>query len=209
MSDNTGFAAFALYNAMKLHFTSNSYDYFKYHGKTNVSKQSFSTNRNKYHFYKLSRKYTVHELRDFYLANFINGAGEWIGDITGPDGEENYRKWQKTNQALTYTFENDIIYLLDKVDGAEFWSFDDYFKPISGGWPNIITRLMKKELALESVCLLVEIANIMPMWEKEITDDLIWPTWHRLIKKYTPFIQYDKEKILHILKRKIREYDKA
>jgi hypothetical protein len=98
---------------------------------------------------------------------------------------------------------------LDKVDGAEFWSFDDYFKPMSGGWPNIITKLMKNEIALESVCLLVDIANIMPMWEKEITDDLLWPTWHRLIKKYTPFIQYDKEKVLHILKKRIREYDEV
>lgn len=208
MSDNTGFAAYAMWNAMKLHFTSDSYDYFKYNGKTNVSKTSFSTRKDKYHFYKLSRKYDVHELRDFYLANFIEGKGEWVGELI-QDGAENYTKWKKTNQALTNTFDNDIIYLLDKVDGAEFWSFDDYFKPISGGWPNIITKLMKNEVSLETVCLLVEFANLMPMWEKEITDDLLWPTWHRLIKKYTPFIQYDKEKVLHILKKRIREYDKA
>ena len=207
--DNTGFAAFALYNALKLHFTSDSYDYFKYNGKTNVSKTTFSTRKDKYHFYKLSRKYSVIELRDFYIANFINGNGDWVGDMTGPEGEEHYRKWQKTNQALTNTFDNDIIMLLDKVDGAEFWSFDDYFKPIGGGWPNIITKLMKNEVSLESVCLLVEFANLMPMWEKEITDDILWPTWHKLIKKYTPFIKYDKEKVLHILKKRIREYDKA
>jgi hypothetical protein len=165
--------------------------------------------KDKYSFYKLSRKYSLEELKQFYIANFISGNGDWVGDMTGPEGEAHYAKWQKTNQALTYTFENDIIYLLDKVDGAEFWSFDDYFKPIDGGWPNIITRLMKNHVALESVCILVEIANIMPMWEKEITDDILWPTWHRLIKKYTPFIQYDKEKILHILKKKIREYDEV
>jgi hypothetical protein len=204
MSDNTGFAAYAMWNAMKLHFTSDSYDYFKYHGKTNVSKQSFSVRKDKYHFYKLSRKYSVLELRDFYLANFLQGKGDWVGDMI-QDGADNYAKWKKTNQALTYNFENDIMYLLDRVDGAEFWSFDDYFKPISGGWPNIITKLMKSEVSLESVCILVDIANIMPWWEKEITDDLLWPTWHRLIKKYTPFIQYDKEKILHIIKKKINE----
>lgn len=209
MTDSTGFAAFALYNALKLHFTSDSYDFFKYHGKTNVSKQTFMKRKDKYSFYKLSRKYNLEELKNFYVANFINGNGDWVGDMTGPEGEEHYKKWQKTSQALTYTFDNDIIYLLDKVDGAEFWSFDDYFKPISGGWPNIITKLMKGEIALESVCILVDIANIMPMWEKEITDDLLWPTWRRLIKKYTPLIQYDKEKILHILKKRIREYDEA
>ena len=52
MTENTGFAAFALYNALKLHFTSDSYDYFKYHGKTNVSKQTFTTRKDKYQFYK-------------------------------------------------------------------------------------------------------------------------------------------------------------
>ena len=209
MTDSTGFAAFALYNALKLHFTSDSYDFIKYHGKTNVSKQTFMKRKDKYSFYKLSRKYNLEELKHFYIANFIEGNGDWVGDMTGPEGEEHYKKWQKTTQALTNTFDNDIIYLLDGVDGAEFWSFDDYFKPISGGWPNIITKLMKHEISLESVCLLVEIANLMPMWEKEITDDILWPTWHRLIKKYTPFIQYDKEKVLHVLKKRIREYDKT
>lgn len=206
MIDNSGFAAYSLWNALKLHFTSDSYDYFKYNGKTNVSKQTFTTNKSKYYFYKLSRKYDLLELKNFYVANFIKGKGDWVGDLL-QDGDENYTKWQKTQQSLTYTFDNDIIYLLSKVDGAEFWSFDDYFKPIDGGWPNIITRLMKDDLSLESVCILVEVANIMPMWEKEIKDDLLWPTWHRLIKKYTPFIQYDKEKVLHILKKRIREHD--
>ena len=206
MTDNTGFAAYALWNALKLHFTSNSYDYFKYHGKTNVSKQSFTVRKDKYQFYKLSRKYDLEELKHFYLSNFISGKGDWVGDISGPEGEDQYKKWLKTNQSLTYTFENDIIYLLEKVQGAEFWTMDDYFKSIDGGWPNIITKLMQNKISLETVCILVDVVGCMPRWEKEITDDILWPTWHRLIKKYTPFIQYDKEKVLHILKKKIREY---
>jgi len=80
MTENTGFAAYALWNALKLHFTSDSYDYFKYNGKTNVSKSTFSTNKSKYHFYKLSRKYNLEELKDFYVANFIQGKGDWVGD---------------------------------------------------------------------------------------------------------------------------------
>ena len=82
---------------------------------------------------------------------------------------------------------------------------DDYFKPIDGGWPALITKLMHNKISLETVCILIDIVGCMPRWEKQITDDIIWPTWHRLIKRYTPFIQYDKEKFLHILKKKIRE----
>jgi hypothetical protein len=53
---------------------------------------------------------------------------------------------------------------------------------------------------------MVDVVGCMPRWEKQITDDIIWPTYHRLIKKYTPFIEYDKEKYTNILKEKIKEY---
>jgi hypothetical protein len=205
MTENTGFAAYALWNALKLHFTSDSYDYFKYNGKTNVSKSTFSTNKSKYHFYKLSRKYNLEELKDFYIANFIQGKGDWVGDLL-QDGDENYTKWQKTQQSLTYTFENDIIYMFDSVNGAEFWHIDDYFKPIDGGWPMLITKMMHDKIKLETVCILIDIFDCMPRWEKQITDDIVWPTHRRIIKKYTPFINYDKQKFKEILKEKIKEH---
>jgi hypothetical protein len=205
MTENSGFAAYALWNALKLHFTSESYDYFKYNGKTNVSKQTFTINKSKYQFYKLSRKYDLNELKNFYVANFIQGKGDWVGDLL-QDGDENYTKWQKTQQSLTYTFENDIMYMFDSVDGAEFWHIDDYFKPIDGGWPMLITKMMHDKISLETVCILVDIFGCMPKWEKQITEDIIWPTHRRIIKKYTPFIQYDKEKFTKFLKEKIKEY---
>jgi len=205
MTENTGFAAYALWNALKLHFTSESYDYFKYNGKTNVSKQTFTTNKSKYQFYKLSRKYNLEELKNFYIANFIQGKGDWVGDLL-QDGDENYTKWQKTQQSLTYTFENDIMYMFDSVDGAEFWHIDDYFKPVDGGWPMLITKMMHEKISLETVCILGDILGCMPKWEKQITEDIIWPTHRRIIKKYTPFILYDKEKYKQILKEKIKEY---
>ena len=78
MTENTGFAAYALWNALKLHFTSDSYDYFKYNGKTNVSKQTFSIRKDKYQFYKLSRKYSLEELetmmpweREIYIMMLV------------------------------------------------------------------------------------------------------------------------------------------
>ena len=205
MTENTGFEAYSLWNALKLHFTSDSYDYFKYNGKTNVSKTSFTTNKSKYQFYKLSRKYDMEELKNFYVANFIEGKGDWVGELL-QDGDENYAKWQKRQQSLTYAFENDIIQMFDSVDGAEFWSIEDYFKPIDGGWPMLITKMMHGQISLESVCILVDILGCMPRWEKQITDDIIWPSNHRLIKKYTPFIQYDKDKFKKFLKEKIKEY---
>jgi len=201
MTENTGFEAYRLWNALKLHFTSDSYDYFKYNGKTNVSKNTFMTNKSKYHFYKLSRKYSMEELKDFYVANFIVGKGDWVGELT-QDGDENYTKWQKRIQSLTYNFENDIIYLLDKY-GIER---EEIFRVDRGNYPKLLEEVIHGKVMWETLIILNNNVNFVEThWTPRIEDDIIWPTHHRLITKYTPFIQYDKQKFLKILKEKIAE----
>lgn len=200
MTDNTGFAAFAMYNALKLHFTSDSYDYFKYHGKTNVSKQTFSTRKDKYYFYKLSRKYGIDELKNFYVANFISGNDKWVGNML-QDGEDNYTKWLKTQQSLTYTFENDIVWMLEKVTNP-----NDMLIGRKNEFPLLLQHTMSGTIHIETLTIMDDIMNFIPMWNKEIYDDIIWPTWSRKIEKYKPFIHYDKDKFKQILKEKIKEY---
>ena len=192
MTENTGFAAFALYNALKIHFSSDSYDFFKYNGKTNVSKQSFTTRKDKYSFYKLSRKYSLEDLRDFYIANFLCGDVSWVGEMTGPDGEKNYKEWQKRNQRLTYQFEQDIIFL--------FESSGDCLHVDNGNHPYLLTMLMRGEVMIETVVILNDLMGFLPMWKKKIVDDIIWPTWCQRIEKYTPFVRYDKVKFKSIVK---------
>ena len=201
MSENTGFAAFALYNAMKLHFTSDSYDYFKYNGKTNVSKDSFANRRDKYSFYKLSRKFNLDELKGYYVANFLEHNDKWVGDMTGQVGEDNYKKWQKRIQSLTYNFENDIVKLLDDVDSP-----NDLLVVKSGGYPKLLQETMQENISLETLVILDDIMNFFPMWTKKIDDDIIWPNFKRTCEKYRPFLLYDKVKYTNILKQRLKEH---
>jgi hypothetical protein len=200
MTENTGFTAFSLYNALKLHFTSNSYDFFKYNGKTNVSHDSFLKRKDKYTFYKLSRKYDLEELKQFYVANFLDGD-KWVGDMNTANGEEVYTKWQKTQQSLTYSFENDIMVLLDECGTP-----DDMLNVKDGNYPLLLKKTQQNIIHLETLCILNDIMNFIPMWDKKIDDDIIWPDFKMRCLKYTPFIRYDKEKFLHILKKRIKEY---
>lgn len=202
MTENTGYAAFAMYNSLKLHFTSKSYDYFKYHGKTNVSSVTFLKRKDKYNFYKLSRKYSLDELRDFYVANFLEGD-KWVGDML-KDGEEVYKKWQKTQQSLTYTFENDIMYLLS--NGA---SPDEMLEVKPNGYPILMRMTQLKQVSLETLVILNDIMNFFPMWNKKIDDDILWPDFKIKCEKYSPFLNYDKVKFKEILKEKIKEYAEA
>ena len=197
MNENTGFAAFAMFHALKLHFTG-SYDYVKYNGKTNVSKQYFSMRKDKFTFYRLSRKYSLDELRNYYISNFIVQEVNWVGDITGPDNEENYKKWQKRIQSLTYQFESDIIHVLD--------NHNDIFKVESGNYPKLLVETMHGKVAIETLVILNDLLNFFPMWEKKISDDIVWPELKTKCEKYKPFLFYDKNKMKNILQEKIKDY---
>ena len=200
MTENTGFDAFALYNALKTHFTSSSYDFFKYNGKTNVSKDSFMKNKAKYQFYKLSRKYSLEQLRNFFLANFIYGDSTWVGEMLGPEGDKAYSKWQKTNQSLTYVFENDIIRLVGNDAPEQMLVVND------GQHPKLLREVMSGSIAIETMVILNDIMNFFPMWNRKISDDIIWPNWRLKCEKYAPFVTYDKVKFKNILKEIVIEH---
>lgn len=198
--EGSGFSAFALFNAIKLHFTSDSYDFFRYNGKTNVSKDTFANRKDKYTFYRLSRKYSLQELRDFYVSNFLVKDVNWVGDIANAEGEENYKMWQKRNQRLTYEFEQDIIRILEQADNP-----DELVTVPSGGYPALLHGAMQNSISIETLVILNSIMNFFPMWSKKISDDIIWPTYQRKCLRYEPFLQYDKEKFKTILKESIKE----
>jgi hypothetical protein len=199
--ESNGFSAFALYNAIRLHFDSDSYDFFKYNGKTNVSKSSFTQRKDKYTFYKLSRKYSLEELKYFYISNFLNKNVNWVGDIAGPEGETIYKEWQSRNQSLTYNFEQDIICILEREE-----SLDSIFKVSDSQYPILLTIAMQKDIMIETFIILNDILNFFPIWSKKIDDTIIWPSIKRKCEKYGPFIQYDKVKFRNILKQSLKEY---
>ena len=105
----SGYEAFGLYESLKIHFSKDSYDFFKYNGKTNVTVTAFENRRDKYHFYKLSRKFSNRdELINFIVANLIEKDNLWVGDLLSEDADSNYRKHQKIIQSLSYEFTNDL-----------------------------------------------------------------------------------------------------
>ena len=194
MSENSGLAVYMMYNALRLHFTTDSYDYFKYNGKTNTTKESFLTHKNKYAFYRLSRKHTLEDARDFFVANFLESDTKWVGELLTEEAEEVYTDWKKRNQSLFYQFESDTQYLLDNYDAH------DIIKPVDGSFPVLLMQIMRKKVTLETLVIMNNLMNFLPMWEKKIDDDIVWPMWQRKIKKYAPFVVYDKMKYKNKLK---------
>jgi len=195
----TGYEAFCLYNSLKLHFNSDSYDYFRYNGKVNTSVGAFENRKDKWHFYKLSRRFTnVDICCDFLVANLVHNHDVWVGHLLTNEADIEYRKRQKIIQSLTYTFTNEIAPLMSRE------SANDSFIVHDGEYPELLQKLLHDEISLETVCILNKILNFLPAWDRKIADTIHYPNISRKIKKYTPFIQFETTKYKIILK---KEYD--
>jgi len=194
-----GYEAFGLYESLKLHFTKDSYDFHKYNGKSNISVTSFENRKDKYHFYKLSRKFNKREdLIEFLVANFVERDGLWVGDLLTEDAEVNYRRRQKILQSLSYEFTGDLAKLFNGVDDP-----NEVIKVVDGDYPILLTYTLQKETKIETLCILNSILNFLPMWDKKITDTIRWPDFRRKIVKYTAFLPKDNVKYKLILKKVI------
>ena len=191
ITDNSGYESFCVYNALKLHFSSESYEYFKYHGKTNVTKDTFMKRKDKYTFHKLSRKYSLDEFKNYILSNIIYGKAGWIGEMT----EDSYMRWQKINQSLTYVWKNDIIYLMDQVASPT-----ELITVKNGEYPKLLTETMQENIAFETLVIMDDLLGFFDMWSKKISDDIIWPNIRIKALKYKCFLNYSKSDFKNYLK---------
>ena len=193
----TGYEAFGLYESLKLHFSKDSYDFFKYNGKTNISITSFENRKDKYHFYKLSRKLTNRDdLISFIVANLIAKESLWVGDLLTEDAEVNFRQRQKVIQSLSYVFENDCKTIFENTNDPNI-----VIKVNDGEYPILLKNTLQKEIQIETLCILNQILNFLPMWDKKITDTIRWPEVSRKVKKYAAFLPQDVVKYKLILKK--------
>ena len=195
----TGYEAFCLFQAIKLHFTSASYDFFKYNGKSNISVTAFENRKDKYHFYKLSRKCNnVDDLINFVVANFVEDEKSWVGNLLMEQADMNYRKRQKVIQSLSYTFENDCKLIFEDciLNPNEVIKTD-------GDYPILLTKTLQKVTQIETLCILNDILGFFPMWSKKISDTIRWPEYRRKCIKYATFLPKDSVKYKLILKKVI------
>ena len=187
--------AYQLYLALKLHFTSDNYDYFKYNGKVSASVKSFDKRKDKYHFKRLTRKYDESTILNYYIANFIEG-NKWLGNMN----EDTYIKWKARVESLEYIFKNDVEKLLTNAE-----NFDILFRCDNGNHPKLIKAYLGKKINLETLIILEKVLQFREIFDKEITETFIWPKVSRLIDKYEPFMKISARRFRMITLTKVKE----
>lgn len=193
------FDAYKCYLSLKNHFTKDSYDYFKYCGKSRATVQSFYKRRDRMWFEKISRQKTDQEVIDFFVANFVSCPDPetlWIGEMM-KEGEQRYLNWQKKVQSLSYVFKEESQSLFENNN------FNDIFK-CTKGHPILLKKFLSGEVSIETMVLFDKIFSYTKNFDKKLQDP-VWETVSRRIRKYSPFINTDIFRYRKILKEIILE----
>ena len=198
------FEVYRAYLALRLHFTTPTYDVIKQQGRVRASKQSFFKRKDLFAINKISKEYSDKEVVDFLVANFVSGD-RW-GGVFDSEAKETYLEWKKRIESITYTFDKDLSTLLRIMEKNDV-EFDTLFQPINGSHPAILKLYLKKSVSIETLVILNKLNKFVDFLDKKLDKDIVWPDVSRIIKKYQPFLKVDKEKYDAITRRRIGSYE--
>jgi len=189
----SGIEVYKMYLSLKLHFTTDSFDYFKYGNAAKASQQSFDSRRDKFFFVKLSRTFKEDELREFFVANMIVEDKVYPATLVR-EGAKNYQEYLKRKQSLTYRFKEDVFTLHDISQ-----KFDKLFI-IDGMHPPLLKAHLGGRISIETLAIFHKIFNYVENFDKIIKEEIVWRPIRNRILKYEPFIFIDKGKYKNIIK---------
>ncbi len=198
----TGLEAYALYKAIRLHFTSESYDCFKYGFKTGgTSQESFETKRDRYFYVKLTRLYTREEVIGVLASAYYRNPKLYIRDVFSEDVRAYYLSRKKVQESLSYTVEKDLTYLLRECRDP-----NELLLCPSGSYPRLLEYTLQGDIEVETLIVLNYLLNVFPTWNKQIQDPIQWPSFYFRVRKYTPFLSFDGTKMKEVVKKVLDNY---
>ena len=186
------------YLAFKNHFTKKSYNYFKYGGKSKASVQAYNKRKDRYFFERMSRKKTDEEIKDYFLANFVECDDPdrlWIGEIIS-SGEDNLKSWMKRSQTMSYMFKTEVEVFVNKEN------FQQLFTIKGQSHPEVLKKYLQGALSIETMVILDIILGYVKNFDKKL-EDPVWETVSLKIKKYKPFLNINVQKYKSILKEQV------
>jgi len=188
VSDDS-FNTYVKFLALKKHFTTDGYDYFKYNGKVRANFDTFMSRNDAYSFAKLSKKDDPHGL---ILSNLLINKNIWVRDLLDSEGEARYTNWRKRIESLGYIFKSELAHLDDE--------YKRNFISIDGQHPLVMTMLLQKKISLETFTILAHSANIFSYWQEKIVDKHVSCDIINKSKKYKPFLDFDADRFKKLIK---------
>ncbi len=196
-----------MYLAMKLHFTTEKFDYFQAGGKTNAKETTYQERNDFWFFETLAKKYTAQEIQELLLASFVlseETTRVWIGDIKST-GLDRYLVWKAQMDSLSYNFGQDIDTMVHCLEQGEYTFATLFGATLSESErrpPGALRLLCKGRILQISFLICDQALDFIPHWDKYLIDPL-WESISFKIKKYKPFLSIPVNKFSKIIYNKL------
>ena len=181
-----GYDAFCIYLGLKLHFTTDSYDYLKFGGKTKASVKVFNNRKDSYFFDKLA-KTKKKDVFGFLVSNFIARGTFWVGELFDEEAEQIFNSWKKRIQSLTMVFSEDINKIMEEMSSSDI-HFDDIFISDDGRHPLLMKMVLREDICIESFIIMNKILGFFKQFDQDMEDDLLWDELRKKCLNYEPFV---------------------
>lgn len=179
--------AYQIYNALKLHFESDTYDALKYNYRTSASQASFLKRKDRFFFAKLAKKYPDRQtLIDFLVSNFSTRTKVWAGNLIDSEADDTYAEWIRKRDSFSYYFSDQVDYLMNHCQENRL-KFDDLFVSRDGDHPLIVRLHSAGTISLETLVVFDELLDFMK--RTSVTETIFWPEFAKTLQKYRPFFR--------------------
>jgi hypothetical protein len=196
MGHFSGYGAYMLYLAMRTHFNNNTYDFFQMKGIVRANRESYNKRADKAVFAKIARDHSAMELKDFYISNLLDDK-YYIAELLNDDAKDCYNQYLARRQSLTYNFTGELDKIFKHGLKEPFTIYEDRY-------PYIINLYLGKMVSHETMIVMENLLSFSEKFDKYLgEDDVIWSKISLKIRKYKPFLKYDKNKFKSILKEKV------
>ena len=202
----TGYECYQTYLALRLHFQTDDYDFFRYQGKIRKASRSAYAKRDDKVFFESIARQPQNKITSYFVATFVTNHKGGFGVVGKEMADKNYIQWRKRIESLSYIFKEECTNILECLiekktrQVGEHPEFTELFSCAKGKHPVILQALLGKRLSMETIVVLNKSIGFVPIFDEYMKNDHIWKEYGRLIKKYDPFISVKLPEFRDILK---------
>lgn len=189
IASDESFNAYVKFLALRKHFTTDSYDYFKYNGKVRANRETFMSRPDAYSFAKLAKK---DDYVNLIMSNLLINNKVWVRDLLDSECEARHTNWKKRVESLGYIFKSELAHCDDEYK-RNFISKD-------GQHPHVMTLFLQRKISLETFTILAHSANIFSYWQEKVVDKHVSFDIINKSRKYKPFLDYNEERFTKLIK---------
>ena len=182
-----GYTCYKLFTALKVHFTDDTYDFFKYNGALRASRESYDKRKDQKQFEKLAKKAGRVNFLDYIVASLLNDR-IWAADLVQneDDADSAYTEYRRVLESLSYTFSEELDYMISKVDKPmDILVFRD-----NDTYPFVIYEFLNGNISVQTLTILNKQFRIFDRYHDKLKDDYLWTRARFKVNKYTPFLDH-------------------